>query len=182
MKVVKWILISLAALALVLYLAFQWMKYNTKKMSPEGSATFKFEQYDVKINYSRPSVKGRTIFGELVPYDEVWRTGANEATEFSTLTDLEIGGKTLPAGKYTLWTIPGPKEWQVIWNSQTGIWGVNWDQVANRDPQFDVLTTTVYKETTPNIIETLSINLVQAGEGLEMQLAWENALIRVPMK
>ncbi|WP_421753140.1 hypothetical protein [Croceimicrobium sp.] len=62
------------------------------------------------------------------------------------------------------------------------IWGVNWDQVANRDPQFDVLTTTVYKETTPNIIETLSINLVQAGEGLEMQLAWENALIRVPMK
>ncbi|MCR9153733.1 MAG: DUF2911 domain-containing protein [Croceimicrobium sp.] len=181
MKIVKWILISLAAIALVLFLAFQWMKSNTKKMSPEGNVSFKQEQYDISIFYNRPSVKGRTIFGELVPYGKVWRTGANEATTFTTKTDLEIDGQTLPAGTYSLWTIPGETEWQFIWNSNIPGWGVNWEAEASREAEYDVLTTTVYKETTPNIIETFTISLVQS-EGVELQLAWENVLARVPMK
>lgn len=182
MKIIKWILISLAAIALILFLAFQWMKSNTKKMSPEGTVNYQFEQYDVSIFYNRPSVRGRTIFGELVPYDKVWRTGANEATTFTTKTDLEIGGKVLPAGEYSLWTIPGEQEWEFIWNSEIPGWGVNWDAEANINHQFDVLSTTVYKETIPDIIETMSISLVQANDGFEMQLAWENVLVRVPMK
>lgn len=181
MKIVKWILISLAAIALVLFLAFQWMKSNTKKMSPEGNVSYQHEQYDISIFYNRPSVKGRTIFGDLVPYGKVWRTGANEATTFTTKTDLEIGGQTLPAGTYSLWTIPGETEWQFIWNSNIPGWGVNWEAEASREAEYDVLTTTVYKETTPNIIETFTISLVQS-EGVEMQLAWENVLARVPMK
>ncbi len=182
MKIIKWVLISLAVLALVLFLAFQWMKSSTKKMSPEGNVSFKFEEYDVNLFYNRPSVKGRTIFGQLVPYNEVWRTGANEATTFTTATDLEIDGKILPAGEYSLWTIPGEQEWQFIWNSKVPGWGVDWDGKANHDPEFDVLTTTIYKETIPNIIEQLTINLVQTNEGFEMQLAWENVLARVPIK
>jgi hypothetical protein len=182
MKVLKWLLISFAAIALILFLAFQWMKSNTKKMSPEGEVNYKTEQYDISMFYNRPSVRGRTIFGNLVPYDQVWRTGANEATTFKTTTDLNIGGKVLPAGDYTLWTIPGEEEWQFIWNSKQYGWGVNWDSQASREEAFDVLTTSVFKETTPQIIETLSINLIQSGDGAELQLAWENVLVRVPMK
>lgn len=150
-------------------------------MSPEGNVSYQHEQYDISIFYNRPSVKGRTIFGDLVPYGKVWRTGANEATTFTTKTDLEIGGQTLPAGTYSLWTIPGETEWQFIWNSNIPGWGVNWEAEASREAEYDVLTTTVYKETTPNIIETFTISLVQS-EGVEMQLAWENVLARVPMK
>jgi len=182
MKALKWILISLGILVLLAYGGFEYMKYNTKKLSPEGSASFNYEQYDVSMNYSRPSMRGRTIFGELVPYNTVWRTGANEATTFNTKTDLEIGGQTLPAGEYTLWTIPGELEWQFIWNNGDYGWGVNWEGQASRDPQYDVLTTNVYKENVPQMIETMTINLVQAAEGFEMQLAWESVLVRVPIK
>lgn len=182
MKIIKWILISLAALALVAYFGLRWMTADTKKHSPEGNVAYQFEEYDIAIVYNRPSVKGRTIFGKLVPYDEVWRTGANEPTTFSTKTDLEIEGKILPAGNYSLWTISGQQEWQFIWNSSIPGWGVGWDAKAARDPEFDVLTTTVYKENIPDVIETLSISLVQNAEGVELQLAWENVLARVPMK
>jgi hypothetical protein len=182
MKALKWIFISLLIIVGLAYGGFQYMKHNTKKMSPEGNVSFVTEQYDVSIFYNRPSVRGRTIFGNLVPYNEVWRTGANEATTFTTKTDLEIGGQTLPAGTYTLWTIPGEQEWQFIWNSKEYPWGVNWESEASREAEYDVLTTTVYKEYIPSITETMTINLVEAGEGFELQLAWENVLVRVPIK
>lgn len=182
MKVLKWILISLAVIVLALFIAFKWMQSNTKKLSPEGQVAYQTEEYDVEIFYNRPSVRGRTIFGELVPYGQVWRTGANEATTFKTATDLEIDGKTLPAGTYTIWTIPGRDEWEFIFNSKEYPWGVGWDGEALREPEYDVLKTTVLKETTPKIIETLSISLVDAQEGFQMQLAWENALLRMDIK
>ncbi len=182
MKVLKWILISLAVIVLALFIAFKWMQSNTKKLSPEGQVAYQTEEYDVEIFYNRPSVRGRTIFGELVPYGQVWRTGANEATTFKTATDLEIDGKTLPAGTYTIWTIPGRDEWEFIFNSKEYPWGVGWDGEALREPEYDVLKTTVLMETTPKIIETLSISLVDAQEGFQMQLAWENALLRMDIK
>jgi hypothetical protein len=77
----------------------------------------------VDIYYSSPAVKGRTVWGSLVPYGKVWRTGANEATVFQTSSDLTIGGKVLPAGKYALFTIPGEKEWTIIFNSVWDQWG-----------------------------------------------------------
>lgn len=182
MKIIKWILISLAVLALIAFFGYRWMVNDTKQHSPEGTVTYQYEEYDISIFYNRPSVKGRTIFGKLVPYDEVWRTGANEATTFTTKSDLEIGGKILPAGEYSLWTIPGQQEWQFIWNSNIPGWGVGWDAKAARNPDFDVLTTTVYKESVPDVIETFSIALVQVPDGVEMQLAWENVLARVTLK
>lgn len=179
MKVLKWILISLAAIVLLLFIAFKWMQSNTKKLSPEGSVSFKTEQFDVEMNYSRPSVRGRTIFGDLVPYGEVWRTGANEPTTFTTDTDLKVNGEVLPAGTYTLWTIPGPEQWQFIFNSKSYPWGVGWDGEVMREADYDVLSTTVYREATPNIIETLSISLVEIPIGFQMQLAWESTLLRM---
>src|ERR1700675_3642107 len=100
---------------------------KSKRPSPPATATGKVMGATITINYSSPAVKGRKIWGGLVPYDKVWRTGANEATIFETSKDIKIGGKTLKAGKYSLYTKPGEKEWQVIFNSQTGQWGIKMD-------------------------------------------------------
>src|SRR5215831_9717857 len=97
---------------------------KSKRPSPPATATGKVMGATIAIDYSSPSVKGRKIWGGLVPYDKVWRTGANEATLFSTDKEIKVEGKPLPAGKYSLYTIPGEKEWVIILNSQTGQWGV----------------------------------------------------------
>tara|TARA_R110002050_G_scaffold52190_2_gene119383 strand:- start:3740 stop:4288 length:549 start_codon:yes stop_codon:yes gene_type:complete len=182
MKVLKWVVISLVSLAILLFGAFQYLTYNTKKMSPEATVSFVQGDYDVSIFYNRPSVRGRAIFGNLVPYGEVWRTGANEATTFTTKTDLEIQGQTLPAGKYSLWTIPGAEEWEIIFNSKEYPWGVNFNSEASWEAEFDVLSAQVYSEKVPSIIEQFTISLVKTMEGFEMQLAWENQLVRLPIK
>jgi hypothetical protein len=182
MKVLKWVLISLAGLAILFFVAFKYMQYNTKKMSPEATVTFVQDDYDVSIFYNRPSVKDRIIFGSLVPYGEVWRTGANEATTFSTKSDLQIQGKTLPAGTYTLWTVPGVEEWEIIFNSKEYGWGVSFDSKASKEDAFDVLNAKVYSEKIPSLVEQFTISLISMTDGFEMQLAWENRLVRLPIK
>src|SRR5688572_14761372 len=107
---------------------------KTKSFSPEGEVVFTKDNLRIKVLYNRPYKKGREIFGSLVPYDKVWRTGANEATIFETNKDLSIEGKKLKAGKYTLWTIPGQESWTIIFNSEYGQWGINSKAEANRDP------------------------------------------------
>lgn len=96
---------------------------KSKRKSPPATAEATIGKTKVSINYSRPSVKGRTVFGELVPWGKVWRTGANEATTFEVSTDVMVNGKKLSAGKYALFTIPGEKEWTIIINSVSNQWG-----------------------------------------------------------
>jgi hypothetical protein len=99
------------------------------KPSPPGTATFTFaDGKTVTIDYSRPSMRGRKIFGGLVPYGQVWRTGANSATSLKTTANLTIGGASVPAGNYTIYTIPEEKKWTLIINKQTGQWGTDYDQ------------------------------------------------------
>ncbi len=93
------------------------------KPSPAASAEFKAGNATIKINYNAPSVKGREIWGKLVPYGQVWRTGANEATTFETDQDVKIEGQLLPKGKYALFTIPGKDEWVIIFNKTAKQWG-----------------------------------------------------------
>src|SRR3954463_14450219 len=102
--------------------------------SPKATATGKIGAANVTITYSSPSVKGRQIWGGLVPYDKVWRAGANEATLLETDKDLTVEGKKLPAGKYSLYAIPGEKQWQFIINSQTGQWGIERSGETTRKP------------------------------------------------
>jgi len=100
-----------------------------KPASPPGEATLKFDDgKTVTIQYSRPSMRGRKIFGGLVPYDEVWRTGANAATSLKTDVALTIGSASVPAGSYTLYTLPGASSWKLIINKQTGQWGTEYSQ------------------------------------------------------
>ena len=101
---------------------------KTKRPSPPASAQCKFaDGKTITVDYSSPRAKGRKIFGGLVPFDQEWRTGANDATTFVTTADLAIGGTAVPAGKYTLYTIPGEKSWKLIINKQTGQWGTLYD-------------------------------------------------------
>jgi hypothetical protein len=181
MKILKWVLISLAGLSILFFLAFKYLQHNTKKMSPEARVAFVHGDYDVSVFYNRPSVKDRVIFGKLVPYGEVWRTGANEATTFSTKSDLQIQGKTLAAGTYSLWTVPGEEEWEIIFNSEADLWGVSFDSKASKEDNYDVLKAKVYSEKVP-LIEQFTISLISTLNGFEMQLAWENRLVRLPIK
>lgn len=182
MKVLKWVLISIVAIAILLIAGFQYMVYNTKKMSPEATVTYVQGDYDVSVFYNSPSVRGRTIFGNLVPYGAVWRTGANEPSTFTTASDLEIQGETLAAGKYTLWTIPGVEEWKIIFNSKEYGWGVGMDGKVSHEEEFDQVVATVPTEKIPTIVEQFNISLVNTADGFEMQLAWENDLVRLPIK
>jgi len=101
------------------------------RASPNAAVSQTIGTTDVRITYGRPQVNGRTIFGDLVPYDEVWRTGANEATTFSVSSDVTIEGESLSAGTYSLYTIPGPDTWTLIFNNNANQWGTNYDRSAD---------------------------------------------------
>ena len=118
------ILLSIIAIGLFLYSYFVEDIFS-KRLSPKDTVEFKLNDLELNVFYNRPSKKGREIFGALVPYNKVWRTGANEATTFSSNKNLMIEGNYLPAGDYTLWTIPNDTSWQVMFNSKQYPWGVN---------------------------------------------------------
>jgi len=180
-KFLKWTLIILGGLVLLLFVAFKVLQSQTKKHSPEDTVEFTSGDLSLNVFYNRPSVKGRVIFGELVPYGETWRTGANEATTFETNKDLSIQGQTLPAGKYTLWTVPGKSEWQVIWNQEMYSWGVDFSAKASRDPASDALVVTVPAELRKNSEEMFTISF-EEGSPNQMALAWDDVRVRVPFE
>ena len=143
--------------------------------SPATTATGKIGEATLTINYNSPSVKGRQIWGALVPYGKAWRAGANKATVFETDKDLMIEGKTLAAGKYSLFAIPNEKEWSIIFNSETGQWGIKKGGEANRDPAKDVLTVAVKPQKASALNEKLQYDVSTKG----FMLKWEN--IEVPV-
>lgn len=151
---------------------------KSKRASPPATATGKIGSATITINYSSPSVKGRKIWGGLVPYDKVWRAGANEATLFSTDKEIKVDGKTLPAGKYSLYAIPGEKDWTIILNSQTGQWGINMDGSTTDDASKDVLKVTVKPQKAKSFTEHLTYSVGANG----FSLIWENLDVSVPVK
>jgi hypothetical protein len=122
----------------------------------------------IKTDYSSPRMKGRKIFGDLVPYDKVWRTGANEATTFVTSSDVVVGGKSVPAGSYTLFTIPGANKWTLIINKKTGEWGIPYKYESDELARIDMK---VSKTSAP--VENFTINYEKSGNGCTLQIEWE---------
>jgi len=173
-------LIAVVTLVLLGWVTMLYMKKQTKSFSPEEEAVFNQGDLSIKVFYNRPYKKGREIFGELVPFGKVWRTGANEATTFETSKDLSIDGKVLKKGKYTLWTIPGPETWTVIFNSEHGQWGVNSSGEANRDESRDVLSVDVHRVQQEREFEQFTIAFEKVGEEAEMVLIWDKTLVSVP--
>lgn len=179
----KFIIFSLIGVVVIVAMIAIIGVLNLKKeksFSPEDVVTFEQGKLKMRVLYNRPFKKGREIFGKLVPYDVVWRTGANEATTFETNLNLTIEGKKLPAGKYSLWTIPGADVWTVIFNSQYGQWGINSKAEANRDPALDVLKVEVTPLEQDQVFEQFTIEFEKTGEEAEMILLWDKTLVAVP--
>src|SRR6056297_2810384 len=113
-KTIKRVFLGMIILIVAIMVPYFIFKTNTKSYSPEDTVTYQKDDLTLEVFYNRPYKKDRQIFGGLVPYGEVWRTGANEATTFFTSKDILVDGSLLPAGEYTLWTIPMESSWKVI--------------------------------------------------------------------
>ncbi len=149
-----------------------------KPLSPPGEASVKFgDGKTATIQYSRPSMRSRKIFGGLVPYDQVWRTGANAATSLKTDADLTIGGANVPAGSYTLYTLPGMKGWKLIINKQTGQWGTEYSEGQD-------LARVDMKVSQKNAgMETFTISLDKtSANSAVLKLDWENTVASVEVQ
>jgi hypothetical protein len=177
----KLILPSLALLCAPFFLGFTAsLPVQKQRASPADTARFVKGDLKIEIAYSRPYKKGRVIFGGLVPYDQVWRTGANEPATFETNQDLTVGGKKLPAGKYTLWTIPHEKNWEVIFNGKMYRWGIGDDGKASREPDADVASVTVPTQVLPKNMEQFTIRVLD-GKVPTMVMGWDLTQVSVPL-
>lgn len=150
---------------------------DRKILSPRDSVSLSLDTNTVSINYGRPSMRGRKIMGDLVPWSRVWRTGANQATFLRTNFDMVLGGVPVTKGTYTLWTLPSPTGWKFILNKQTGQWGTSYDERLDL-ARFDGIV----KEL-PSAVETLTVALEATGKtsGV-LKLMWENTLISAPFE
>lgn len=129
-----------------------------------------------RVIYSRPQKKGREIFGKLVPYNEVWRTGANEATEIDFYIPVMLEGKLIEPGTYTLFTIPRQKEWDIMLNSQTQIWGSEYDKAH------DFLCVTLPSRNAAAPIESLSMAFRKDEDGISLMIGWDDRYVEIPLK
>ncbi len=181
-KFLKKIIFILLGLVIIGYTGTYILKRNTKKYSPEEIVTHKAENVNFTVYYNRPYKKGREIFGHLIPYGEVWRTGANEATTFTTDKDIQIDGTHIKAGTYSLWTIPNSNSWKIIFNSKTYTWGVHIDGTPKRDPNFDTLTVEVPVIPLLTGKEQFSIYFENANGFTILYLAWDRTAVAIPIK
>ncbi len=174
-----------AGTAIVILMVLWWavtfyQTRQTKSFSPEEHVVFHQDDLTIKVFYNRPYKKDREIFGKLVPYGKVWRTGANEATTFETTKDLTIEGKVLRKGKYSLWTIPQEETWTIIFNTEHGQWGINSDGEANRKPELDALSVVVRAFQQGKEFQQFTIAFDMTGEEAEMVLIWDTTLVAMP--
>ncbi len=149
---------------------------------PQPSPFSKVEQTvgltNIAVEYSRPSVKGRTIFGDLVPYGEVWRVGANKCTQFTASSDITFGGTEVKSGTYAMFAIPGKSgEWEVVLNSETEQWGA-----GDYDASKNVASAKVKANTSASFNETftIAVNNVK-NDGAELHIMWDKTAVAIPL-
>ena len=158
-----------------------YLGYVSKSYSPEANVDFNDGDLKVHVFYNRPYKKGREIFGKLVPYGKTWRTGANEATVFSTNKDLVFGDKVLKAGEYSLWTVPNEQTWQVVFNSEVPSWGISFNGEALRNVPTDALIVEVpVHHSDEKVFEQFTISVEKGADGIELILFWDKTIVAVP--
>lgn len=173
--------ITLVVIVAILAAIGAYLRSSTKSHSPFEVAILNEGEVNIEVSYCRPYKKGRVIFGDLVPYNEVWRTGANEPTVFETTSDITVKGEVLSKGKYSLWTKPGETEWHVIFNSEIPNWGVDYSNKALRNPDTDVLEVTVPSYNNEKVIEQFTIMFDKMDEQVEMVIMWDKTTVVLPM-
>src|SRR5712664_1228864 len=168
-------LVATLALAGIAVLAQQ---DKASRPSPPAKAECKLQGgKSINIDYSSPRAKGRKIFGSLVPYGQVWRAGANEATTFVVGSDVTVGGKAVPAGSYTIFTIPAEDKWTLVISKKTGEWGTAYPGPDNDLARIDMK---VSKLASP--VENFTNALDQAGTSCTLKMQWENTEASVDIK
>ena len=146
------------------------------QMSPADTVRAAIGSANIEVAYSRPFRRGRVVFGNVVPFNQVWRTGANAATQFTTSADLVFGTTLLPAGKYTLWTLPTALGARLIINSQTGQWGTDYD--ASKDfARIDLAQSTLAIP-----VDEFTIAIVPKGSGATLRIQWDNRDYSIPFR
>jgi len=159
----------------VAFIASTGLLANQKpRASPHETAGATIDGAKISITYGRPYAKGRKIVGGLVPYGQVWRTGADEATTLVTDKGLMIGGTHLNPGTYTVYTLPGETEWQLVINKQTGQWGTEYSQAQ------DVARIPMKVGKTSAPVEQFTIAVADTPAGGELRLSWENTQAVAP--
>lgn len=175
------IFLAIIAFGLLIYSVFVENIF-APRLSPKDSAKIELNDLNIKVEYNRPSKRDRQIFGALVPYNKVWRTGANEATTFETNKDLFIDRIKLKKGKYTIWTVPMETSWKVMFNSKQYKWGVNERMEPMWDPNFDVLETVVPSQNIDAVVEKFTIAFDNKTGDLKLTMAWDHTLIEIPIE
>jgi hypothetical protein len=145
-----------------------------KPASPRDTTRAGIGGATLLVDYGRPSKRGREIFGGLVPFGQVWRTGANQATTLVTDKPLMFGSLLVPAGKYTLWTLPAKDGWKLIVNKQTGQWGTNYD------PAQDLGRVDMKVEKLAAPVEQMAIKLAPGASGGVLRIEWDTTAAVVP--
>jgi hypothetical protein len=161
--------IALSTLLAMLFTTASFAQMGGGKPSPATSATCDLGGgKTVKTDYSSPRMKGRKIYGGLVPFGEVWRTGANEATTFVASGDVAVGGKAVPAGSYTIFTVPTADKWTLIINKKTGEWGIPYKYESDELARVDMKVSKL-----PAPVENFTIAYDKSGSGCTLRLDWE---------
>ena len=146
--------------------------------SPLAVVTAHYKETYLKVTYSQPHKQGREVFGKLVPYDQVWCTGANEATELTLTRDIKIMEMNLKAGSYSVFTIPSVEKWTIIFNSDLGMWGS-----YNYNPKMDVLRFDVPVSILKDVVyEPFTIWIDQKNDKADLLMAWDKTKVTVPLQ
>lgn len=155
------------------------ISFKAPTASPDATLIQNFGESDITVTYGRPSARGRKIFGQLVPFDSLWRTGANDCTALNLRETVIIGGKKIPTGKYSLFSIPGQEEWTIILNRDATLHGA-----FGYDPQVDIHRFKVKPEKTERYYETFVVEFgdFNAKGETTLNLIWENTLIKIPLQ
>lgn len=165
--------------ALLVPVGFAQMQMSGAKkapLSPPAQASVTLDGKQLTVHYSSPSMRGRKIFGSLVPYGQVWRTGANAATTFKTDANLTIGTASVPAGTYTLYTLPSAGTWKLIINKQTGQWGLTYHQAQ------DLARVDMEKSSLPAPQERMTIGFEKtSGNHTQLHIRWDTTDVWVPV-
>ncbi len=171
---------TVATIALLLCMSLLSAQLQHPKASPASHLTQDVGLTTIEIQYSRPAVKGRTIFGDLVPYGRIWRVGANASTKITVDSEVTVKGHVLPPGTYALYAFPEAEEWQVVFHKNTAHWG---DGRNDYDPTEDAFRVAVKPEKIPYLQENFLISFEHlTHDSAQLTLIWERTKISVPLK
>ncbi len=167
---------NIALIVALLFATFAGAQQDkSQRPSPPAKAQCKLpDGKTITVDYSSPRAKGRKIMGGLVPYGQVWRTGANEATTFVTGADLTVAGKDVPAGSYTIFTVPNADSWTLIVNKHIGEWGIPYKYESE-----ELVRVPMSVSATSGPVEKFTIAFDQSGGGCTLQVSWENTMSSV---